>query len=167
LLASPSVSIGRSLRALEFASVSFAALAAAGCAGRSLPPQNAPSASETPPSFASSSSRTGRTYGWVGIGVGAESAVAALVTSVMILHDKSVRDANCSAEKICSPAGLDANQDIGLLEGWNAGAWIVAAAGLGIGAYLILTEPVDGGQRTAIAIGPIGSGTGLGLRSSF
>ena len=85
----------------------------------------------------------------------------------MILHDKSVRDANCNTEKICSPSGLDANQDIGLLEGWNAGAWIVAAAGLGIGAYLVLTEPADGGRSAAIAVGPIGSGTGLGLRSSF
>jgi hypothetical protein len=161
------VNTGRFLRVLEFAFLPIAALASVGCAGRSLPPQHAPSTSESTPSSASSSSRTARTYGWVGVGVGAEAAVAALVTSVIILHDKSVRDANCSTEKICSQAALDANQDIGLLEGWNAGAWIVAAAGLGIGAYLILTEPADGGQRTAVAIGPIGSGTGLALRSSF
>lgn len=167
MLASPPVSTGRFLRTLEFALVPIAALATGGCAGRSPPPQYARSTSNSTPSSASSSSRTARTYGWVGVGVGAEAAVAALVTSVMILHDKSVRDANCSTEKICSPAGLDANQDIGLLEGWNTGAWIVAAAGLGIGAYLILTEPADGGQRTALAIGLIGSGTGLGLRSSF
>jgi hypothetical protein len=161
------VSTGRFLRTRKFACAAIAALATVGCAGRSLPPQHAPSTSESAPSSASSSSRSAHTYGWVSVGVGAEGAVAALVTSVMILHDKSVRDANCGTEKICSAAGLDANQDIGLLEGWNTGAWIVAAAGLGIGAYLILTEPADGGKRTALAIGAIGSGTGLGLRSSF
>jgi len=90
-----------------------------------------------------------------------------VATSVMMLHDKSARDSNCNAEKVCSPAGLDANQDIGLLSGWNAGAWVLAAAGLGIGGYLVWKDSDDGEQRAAITISPMGSGAGLGVGSSF
>lgn len=133
-----------------------------GCASHTRPPETAAAASESSPR-----SHAARTWGWVGIGLGAEAAVGAVATSVLMLHDKSVRDSNCNAEKVCAPAGIDANQDLGLLSGWNVGAWVVAAAGLGIGGYLVWKDNDDGEHRTAITVTPLGPGAGLGVRSSF
>jgi len=84
-----------------------------------------------------------RTFGWLGIAVGAESAIVATVTSVMMLEDKSTRDAQCHAAKMCSSSGLHADTQLGSLAGWNAGAWVLAAAGLGVGSALLLTHPVE------------------------
>jgi hypothetical protein len=137
-------------------------VSSASCASRSRPPESPAAAPES-----SARSHTARNFGWVGVGLGAEAAVGAIATSVIMLHDKSVRDSNCNVEKVCSPAGLDANQDIGLLSGWNVGTWVFAAAGLGIGGYRVWRDSDDGEQRTAITVSPMGSGAGLGVRSSF
>jgi hypothetical protein len=103
----------------------------------------------------------------VSVAVGAEAVVIAVVTSGMMLHEKSVRDSNCDTQKVCNQVGFDANGTLGLLGGWNAGAWIVAAAGLGVGGFLLWTNPADGGQRAALTVAPTGSGVGLGVRSCF
>ncbi len=84
-----------------------------------------------------------------------------------MLHDKSVRDGNCNAQKVCSPSGFSANGDIASLAGWNAGAWVVAALGLGIGGVLVLSDHAGSSQRAAITVNAVGSGAGLGVESSF
>jgi hypothetical protein len=162
LLAFAFVAPARLRRSASQLLISIGLMSGVSCASRSRPPESAASASES-----SSHGHTARTFGWVSVGLGAEAAVAAVATSVIMLHDKSVRDSNCNADKVCSPAGLDANQDIGLLSGWNAAAWILTAAGLGIGGYLVWTDSDDGEKRTTITVSPIGSGAGLGVRSSF
>ena len=103
----------------------------------------------------------------MGVGIGADAAVVALGTSIVILHDKSVRDGNCNADKVCSPSGFSANGDIGTLTRWNTGAWIVAALGLGVGGVLVLTDLAGSSQRAAITVNAVGSGAGLGVESSF
>jgi hypothetical protein len=111
--------------------------------------------------------RTARTIGWISLAVGAEAAVVAIVTSIMMLHDKSVRDANCDASKVCNVTGLNANNGLANLADWNVGAWAIAAAGLGVGGLLILTSPADTSRGTALLLGPEGTGVGVGVRSSF
>src|SRR5580658_405168 len=153
--------IGRLLIGLEV-------ISCGGCVGRAAPPEDATSASaqastSSPPV---SSNHTARDFGWVGLGIGADAALVALGTSLVILNDKSVRDGNCNAEKVCSPAGLNANGDIGTLTGWNTGAWIVTALGLGIGGVLVLSDHAGSAQRAAITVN-VGSGAGLGVESSF
>jgi len=156
--------VGRFIGRLGTGTVLFTA----GCAGRSPPAQAPSQAAESPrPQSESPSGRSERTYGWLSVGIGAEAAVLAVGTSLLMLHDKSVRDGNCNAQKLCSEAGLDANKDIALLGGWNAGAWIVAAAGLGVGGYLLWRDPVEGEKRAAITLDPMGTGLGLGVRSRF
>jgi hypothetical protein len=110
---------------------------------------------------------TARTVGWVSIAIGAEAAGAAAATSILILGYKTTRDDGCNAEKVCTGAGLNANSQIQAVQFWNAGAWVLAAAGLGIGAYLILTHPPDARRGVAVGIEPNGSGASLGLRSAF
>jgi hypothetical protein len=111
--------------------------------------------------------RPSRTWGWVLLSVGAEGAILAAITSFMMLHDKSVRDDNCDANKVCSQTGLAANGEIASLAWWNAGAWAVAGAGLGVGGLLLLMSPPAGAGRLAVGISPSGSGIGLGARGAF
>jgi hypothetical protein len=109
-----------------------------------------------------------RVAGWVSLGVGAEAAILAAVTSVMFLHEKSVRDDDCDAHRACSAAGLGANATIESLVAVNTVSWIVTAAGLGAGTLLLLTHPPDKrATATAITLSPTGSGLALGVRSSF
>lgn len=108
-----------------------------------------------------------RMDGWILVGIGGASALIAVGTSIFMLHDKSVRDDNCDANKVCSSAGLSANNELGQLVGWNIGAWAVAAVGLGVGAFLVLTNPSDKEMGTQVGVGQTGSGTGFLLRSTF
>jgi hypothetical protein len=108
-----------------------------------------------------------RMDGWIAIGIGSSAALIALGTSIVMLHDKSVRDSGCDANKVCTSAGLSANNELGQMVGWNIGAFAVAAVGLGVGAFLVLSNPSDREMGTQVGIAPTGSGTGFVLRSTF
>ena len=112
------------------------------------------------------SRHSARDLGWISIGVGTAGGLVALGTSILMLEDKSTRDSNCTS-KVCNTAGFTANGQLSDLGPWNLGAWVVAAAGLGAGAFLLLTNPSDSSQKTQVGVGPTGSGAGLLLRSSF
>jgi len=108
-----------------------------------------------------------RMIGWISIGIGGGAALIALGTSIVMLNDKSARDNGCNADKVCSSSGLAANNELGQMSGWNIGAFAVAAVGLGVGAFLVLTNPSDKDIGTQVGIAPTGSGTGFVLRSTF
>jgi|HubBroStandDraft_1064217.scaffolds.fasta_scaffold52659_2 hypothetical protein len=158
---SPTQRVAAGLAALSVA-------AGAGCAPRTVPPPQSPGTARTASrSSEVSDDRVARIYGWVSVSVGAEAAVLTAITSVMMLHAQSVRDANCDAEKVCTLAGVNANSSLGQLGSWNAVSWIVTAAGLGAGGYLLWSHREDNGARVGVAVDPIGAGMGLGLRSTF
>jgi hypothetical protein len=159
-------------------------LALGGCAPRSAAPPGYPPTPDTKPLDEDLEPRTdtgeARTFGWFGIAVGADAAVVAIATSAITLGDKSTRDAGCDAAKVCSSAGLNANQEIGGLVGWNLGAWVLAAAGLGVGTVLLLTNPPpqdrdprytplpdSAPKGVSLTLAPPGSLGGLGLGGSF
>jgi hypothetical protein len=125
------------------------------CASRPGP------APKTAEEIESSTPSEARTFGWVGIAVGAEAAIVATATSVMMLEDKSTRDSNCNAEKVCSSVGLNANSQLESAAGWNAGAFVLAAAGLGIGSYLLLSHPIERHAQVYVSV------TGVGIAGSF
>ncbi len=113
---------------------------------------------------------TARGMGWFSVAVGTLGAGVALTTSLLYLHKKSERDDDCNAAKVCSQDGLNANSQLPALGGWNVGAFAVAAVGLGVGAFLVITNPAGGTggeKQTAIGVAPTGSGAGLNLRSTF
>jgi hypothetical protein len=91
----------------------------------------------------------------------------AVVTSAMALHEKGVRDDNCSAAKVCSQAGLDANATLGTLLDWNTASWIVAVAGLGVGTVLVLTHPAIKNDQVAVTFGPAPGGAAVALTGRF
>jgi hypothetical protein len=139
-----------------------AAVGAIGCAARARPPQDVSDAQR--PRATSDSTRA---YGWVAMGAGGSATLLAVGTSILMMHDKSVRDGNCNADKVCALAGFNANEDLKYTAGWNVGAWIAAAAGLGVGSVLILSTSDGAGGRSDVTVKPIGSGVGLGVGSTF
>jgi hypothetical protein len=171
----------------------------AGCANanQAPPPQNASdaktanananangtgSASSTsgddPASESADPNKLTRYTGWIVGAVGAQAAVLAVATSFMMLHENSVRSSDCNAQKVCTSDGVDANNKLGLMGAFNATSWVVAAAGLGVGAYLVIASPPKNDASTmkqlqpdtptaSIGVGPNGSGVGLNFRSLF
>jgi hypothetical protein len=110
--------------------------------------------------------RMRRVLGWVSLTIGAEAAVIAVATSLLIEHQKSLRDDNCNAQKVCNAEGFGAVGTIDTIIPWNTGSWFVAGIGLGAGAILlVISQPEK--RQTAITLSPGSSGLGLGVRSSF
>lgn len=131
------------------------------------PPAPLPAAeAQHAPNDARASKAMPRALGWYSIGLGAGAAIVAIGTSIMMLHQANVRDNDCNAAKVCSADGITAAQQLDALAGWNVGAYIVAAVGIGLGTILVLTNPTDG-RQTALSVSPNGSGAGLTLRSTF
>jgi hypothetical protein len=108
-----------------------------------------------------------RAMGWFSLSFGVAAALVATGTSIMILNQTSIRNADCNAEKLCSAAGLTANQQLQGLDGWNAASYLAAAVGIGVGAVLILTSPAKSKDETAIGVSPTSSGAAFTLRSTF
>ncbi|MGA2451084.1 MAG: hypothetical protein ABTD50_20685 [Polyangiaceae bacterium] len=128
--------------------------------------QSSASSGSVTPERERESRELGRTWGWVlAAGVGGVAGVFAVGTSVAMLLDKGIRDSDCNASKGCSPSGLDANTQIANLANWNTAAWILAVAGVGTGAYLLLTNP--SAQGTQVGLVPNGSGANVSLRTVF
>jgi hypothetical protein len=168
-----------------------------GCADNTPPPQTAadtsanansnvsPDASLSSPKEAKApsehgdSNKTVRYAGWIVVAVGAQAAIFAVATSFLMLHENSERSSDCNAQKICTADGIDANTKLGETSAFNAVSWVVAAAGIGVGTYLVLTNPpsADGSKPSsasskpspsaAIGVGSTGAGMGLNFRSQF
>jgi hypothetical protein len=97
-----------------------------------------------------------RVWGWVSLAAGVQGAGLAAVTSFMMLHQNSIRNADCT-DKACTTTGLNANREIDSLAPWNAGAWIVGVAGVGIGAFLLLSNPSDKELGVQVGVSPGGA----------
>jgi hypothetical protein len=131
------------------------------------PPADAPPASQSIPNDARGSAVMPRTIGWFSIGIGATAALVAIGTSIMMLNQLSIRNSDCNAQKLCSADGLTANSQLQGLGGWNTGAYVVAAVGLALGAYLVITNPAKSKDEMAIGVSPTNSGAAFSLRSTF
>ncbi len=108
-----------------------------------------------------------RVLGWATLSVGAEAAVIAVVTSVMIEHQKGIRDDGCNAQKVCTTDGFNAANTISTIVPWNTATWFIAAAGIGAGTVLLLVSQPKSERQTAITLSPESSGLALGVRSTF
>jgi hypothetical protein len=145
-------------------------------------PQSAPNDQIPPPrdydeavkgtSIPADPHRTRRLWAYAGFAIGGAAAGIAVVTSFMLLHQKSVVDQECNAQKQCSSAGIGETGSINETVPLNTTAWIVALVGLGGATILLLTSQPDsdGGKpakSTAVTVAPAPGGASLGLRSTF
>ena len=143
-------------------------------APESQPADGTAAASAPPPPSSTDGSRPGhdphrtrRVLGWVSLSIGIEAAVIAVATSLMIEHQKGIRDDGCNAQKQCSAQGLAATNTLDTLTPLNTTTWFVAAAGLGAGTVLLLISQPEKERKTAVTLAPAPSGLTLGVRSTF
>jgi hypothetical protein len=111
--------------------------------------------------------RMRRMIGWISLAIGAEAATIAVATSLLIEHQKSIRDEGCNAQKVCSSEAFGAVGTIDTITPWNTGSWFVAAAGLGAGIVLLLASPPQHERQTTVSLSPVSSGVDLSVRSTF
>lgn len=84
---------------------------------------------------------SGKTLGYVLGGVGIAGVVTGTVAMVLGVQQQRVGDDNCSdAARLCNQEGFDANQSAATLATVSTIGFIVGAAGLGAGTYLVLTS---------------------------
>jgi hypothetical protein len=88
---------------------------------------------------------TRRTLGYVFGSVGIAGVVAATVTGILILSDKSTASQRCKPDCVTATGEVDATGADAVQRGKtllpiNVVAWIVAGAGLGAGAFFLLTS---------------------------
>ena len=107
-----------------------------------------------------------RTAGWVVGGVGAAGLVTAGVSGLVLISKRNTVQNECDANKSCSADGLDAASAGKTLKAVNTIAWVVAGAGLGIGAYLVLSSSRS--KPTAVLAPSLGpTSAGLDWMGSF
>jgi hypothetical protein len=107
-----------------------------------------------------------RVWGLTALSVGIDASILAVVTSGMMLHQASLRNDGCT-QKVCDAAGMAANGKLHDMAPWNVAAWAVAAVGIPVGVFLLVTNPTDKSMHAEVGAGQTGSGSGLILRGSF
>ena len=111
--------------------------------------------------------RMRRMIGWISLAIGAEAATIAVATSLLIEHQKGIRDDGCNAQKVCTSDGFAAVGTIDTITPWNTGSWFVAAAGLAAGVVLVISSPPQHERQTTVSLSPVSSGIDLSVRSAF
>jgi hypothetical protein len=107
-----------------------------------------------------------RAMGWFSLAFGASAGIVAIGTSFMMLHQHDLRNADCNSAKVCSQDGIDANNQLGGLAGWNVASYVTAAVGIGVGTILLVTTAKTK-KETALEVSPANSGAALQLRGTF
>ncbi|HEX7452985.1 MAG TPA: hypothetical protein VF294_11900 [Polyangiaceae bacterium] len=110
---------------------------------------------------------SGRRLGFVLGGVGVAGLGVATITSLMVASKKSAVDAGCQPDKSCTSSGLAAAHSGRTLEIVSNVGWVVGAAALGAGAYLLLTSGASSKPSTAVALLPSPAGGQLSLSRSW
>jgi hypothetical protein len=102
-----------------------------------------------PASMATSRSR--RTWGWISMGAGAAGVAGAVATGLLMAGNKNTVEEHCSQNHICDTVGYEAAQSGEKLLIPNAVLWGLGAAGIGLGAYLLLFSH-EGKSTTALTM---------------
>ncbi|HKQ68279.1 MAG TPA: hypothetical protein VJT73_03030 [Polyangiaceae bacterium] len=92
-----------------------------------------------------------RTLGWVFGGVGVAGAGAAVATAIMLGNRKNTLESDCPNKTCTDQGAVDAAASGKSLLVVNTASFIVAGAGLGLGAYFLLSAPKS---RATAALAP-------------
>jgi hypothetical protein len=104
-----------------------------------------------------------RTTGFVALGVAGVTLVTAVVSAVLVAHDKSVVDASCDSARVCSPDGADAASAGKTWLVVNTVSSIVTVAAAGAGVALVLTHPARG---PSVRLTPASFNAGASVRAA-
>jgi hypothetical protein len=110
---------------------------------------------------------TKRTAGYVALGAGGLGLVVGTVTGILVLTNKSTMESHCDQNFACDSEGLDAASAGQTFSTISTVSFVVAAAGAGLGAYLLLSDDADEGSRTGLAFTPSANGAEVTVRHEF
>jgi tetratricopeptide (TPR) repeat protein len=107
-----------------------------------------------------------RNLGWVLGGLGVLGLGTAVLTGALLANANSLVEADCPNKMCRTQAGVDAASSGQTLLVVNGAAWIAGGLGLGVGAYLILSNgPPTSSTGLVPAVGP--NGASLSYRGTF
>jgi len=137
--------------------------------GELSPPEPAASATpaqESAPATAEASSTSSKkTIGFIVGGVGVLAIAASLTAGALAFSEKNTIEEECD-DKRCTDAGLEAGDRGRTLTTIANVAFAVGVAGLGVGAYLVLTSSSSAPETTASTSSRV-NGAVIGLRGAF
>ena len=130
----------------------------------------APSASPAPPSDHDSVGRSSTSASplgyWIG-GAGAVSLAVGLGAGAMVFSKKSTQNDHCDAAKVCDQEGLDAASSARTFATVSTVASVVGLAGIGVGAYLLLTRSEPGQPQATLHVAPVAGGAAIAFTRGF
>lgn len=91
-----------------------------------------------------STSSGNATLGYVFGGVGIAGVVFGSITGLMAMGKQSTVDDECNGNGFCSAKGADAASSGSSLATLSTIGWVIGAAGIGAGAYFLLTDEPEG-----------------------
>lgn len=103
--------------------------------------------------------------GYTFAGIGVVGLGTAVITGLMVSSRQNTVDEECSGN-VCSPEGYDAAESGKTLLVVNAAAVVVGAAGIGAGAYFLLSARSDRAESVA-QVRPVPGGATLSFTRSF
>jgi len=107
------------------------------------------------------------TLAYVMLGVGGAGVVTGGVLWAVLNKKHDIVENNCDDQKRCNAEGMDAADSGKKLTPIYTGAWIVGAAGLGVGAYLLLTGGESSAPSTQVGAAPLPGGGAVRLEGRF
>lgn len=110
---------------------------------------------------------TSNALGYVLLGVGAAGVAAGGVMWAVLNKKQDIVDNHCDAQKRCSQDGIDAANAGEKLTPFYTGAWLVGAAGLGAGAYVLLTDRGTADEGTMVGVTVLPGGGAVGATGRF
>ncbi len=142
-----------------------------------MPPSRPPAASfegrarpgrPPPPSVPS----LARTAGWIAGGIGVTGLAMAGVSGFALIRDEStVTDVrHCNAQKQCDAVGVAAASNAKSWLPVNTASWAVAVAGMGAGAYLLLSSTGASSNRAVVVdvrLTPLSGGIAIDAAGHF
>jgi hypothetical protein len=118
-----------------------------------------------PASVAASQSK--RTWGWISMAAGGAGVAGAVATGLIMAGHKNTVEEHCSQDHICDAVGYEAAQSGQKLLIPNAVLWGLGAAGVGVGAYLLLSSSHEGKTTTALTVRSANGGSMVSCEGRF
>lgn len=108
-----------------------------------------------------------RKLGFALTGVGAAGLGVAAISGLLVLTKKHAVDDGCQPDKSCTAEGLAAAHSGHTLQTVSNISWVVGAAGLGVGAYLLWSGEPSAQPSTAILFSTTPGAGKISLKRSF
>ncbi|MBN1607179.1 MAG: PEGA domain-containing protein [Polyangiaceae bacterium] len=130
------------------------------------PPPTSPSRGQPAPE-AEDWMKSQRTWGYIAGGVGVAGALTGVGSFLAMRHADAKARNHCDAETLrCDPDGMDALDSGKTWSLVNYVGWGVAVAGLGVGAFLVISD-LESEAPQSVGLAPLPAGAALSYRGRF